>query len=78
MDFEFWTSLIKTPDTCQFLFDNCTRVTGEYCAYEGDEEFLDDWLSTYEIVGDAAVPSLGGLTTEELVDGCLEWYGVQV
>ncbi|MEW8042017.1 MAG: hypothetical protein AB2777_21400 [Candidatus Thiodiazotropha endolucinida] len=74
---EFWTALIKTPDDSEFLSDNCTHVVGEYWIFEGDNELLDDELSQHEIVAEGGVPCLGDLTTQQLIDGCADWYGVE-
>jgi len=73
---EFWTSLIKTSDDSEFLNNNCTHVVNDYWIYEGDEGCLDDELSEHEIIASGAVPNLGGLTTQELTDGCRAWFGV--
>jgi len=75
---EFWASLIKTPDNNEFLKINCTHVVNDYWIYEGDNELLDDELSSHEIITEAGVPSLGGLTAQELIDGCEDWFGVSL
>ena len=75
---EFWTSLIKTPETNQFLVDNCTHVTGEYWIFEGDNELLADELQEYEIVTEGGVPCLGDMTEAELIAGCEDWYGIKI
>lgn len=75
---EFWTSLIKTPGTNKFLIANCTFVVGDYWIFEGDNEILEDELSQCEVVAEGGVPCLGDLTTEELVKGCLDWYGIEL
>jgi len=74
---EFWTSLIKTPEKNDFLTDNCTHVIGEYWIYEGVIESLEDAVTSYEVVSEGAVPCLGGLSRQELVNGCIEWYAVE-
>ncbi len=75
---EFWTSLIKTPDTNEFLARNCTHVSGEYWIFEGDNEILEDELKEYEILAEGAVPCLGDLTEAELIAGCDEWFGIKI
>lgn len=30
------------------------------------------------IVSDGIVPSLGGLTRDQLVEGCKDWFGVEL
>lgn len=74
---EFWTSLIKTPDDSEFLARNCTHVIGEYFIFEGDNELLGDELSVFELIAEGGVPSLGGLTTQQLINGCEDWYGTK-
>ncbi len=74
---EFWTSLVKTPDDSEWLHANCTPVVGEYFIFEGDNDVLADELSTHKIIAEGGVPCLGDLTTQQLIDGCEEWYGTK-
>lgn len=75
---EFLVALIKTHDNNKFLKDNCTHVKGEYWIYEGFNELLGDELTSHEIVCEGVVPCLGGMTEEELINGCREWFGLDV
>ena len=75
---EFWTSLIKTKEDNESLRANCTHVTGEYWIFEGDLDFLGVRPSRYTVVAEGAVPCLGDLSEQELIAGCLEWYGVDL
>ena len=74
----FGVVLIKTPDKASFLTLNCTHVKGQYWIYEGLDELLDDELTKYSLLAHGVAPSLGGLTESELVEGCLNWFNVDV
>ncbi len=73
----FEAILLKTPNINKFLKLNCTHVKGDYWIYEGLDELLEDHLTKFTTV-DGIVPSLGGFTESELVEGCLNWFGVDV
>jgi len=80
---EFWTTLIKvngkqSEDAQKSLKINCTHVTDDYYIMEGDVDCLrDDGVSLHEIA-EGAVPSLGGLSENELITLCSEVYGVDI
>ena len=59
----FLVNLIKSAPT-EFLKDNATHVTGHYWLYEGMLECLGGGFLN---LGEAAVPSLGGLSESELI-----------
>lgn len=75
---EFWVSLVKTPDRNEFLEKNCTHVTGDFFLFEGDDEILEDGLSSHTIEGHGAVESLFGLKEAELKDVVLDCLGVEL
>ena len=75
---EFLASLIKTPVKNKFLTINCTHVIADYWIYEGDNELLEDELSNYGVIAEGCVTSLNGLTQRQLIDCCIDWYGVDL
>jgi hypothetical protein len=83
MDIQFWTTLIKvtrasTPEAKASLAANCTPVIGPYWIMEGDVDSLRaDGVRCRE-VAEGAVGALGDLTQNELVEVCLQSYGVQL
>ena len=82
-DIEFWVSLLKVsngnnPAVKAALEANCTHVKGPYWIFEGETECLEDDGVAFEVVGEGAVGSLGGLSQPELVAVCLDDLGVDL
>ena len=67
----FLVNLIKSAPT-EFLKDNATHVTGHYWLYEGMLECLGGGFVN---LGEAAVPSLGGLSELELMKLVKTYFG---
>jgi len=44
----------------------------------GGYELLSEELSYHQVVAEGGVPCLGGLTTQELVQGCEAWFGIKL
>ena len=70
----FLVNLIKSAPT-EFLKDNATHVTGHYWLYEGMLECIG---GSFENLGEAAVPSLGGLSESELIDLVKNYFDVNL
>ena len=82
-DVEFWVSLIKVsngnnPAAKAALEANCTHVKGPYWLYEGETDCLEADGVKFEVVGEGAVGSLGGISQAELVAVCLDDLGVDL
>lgn len=80
---EFWTTLIKvknppTESAKDALEANCTHVNRNYWIMEGDVDALRDEGVVCEEVAEGAVGALGGLSKNELIQVCLDSYGVRV
>lgn len=80
---EFWTTLIRITDkptgkALESLKANCTHIDGNFWIMEGDVDALRDDGLKIEEVAEGAVGSLGGLTTEQLKQVCLDSYGVKL
>ncbi len=74
----FEASLIQVNNSNDFIKRNCINVVGFYWIYEGCHEYLKDECPEVAIVSDGIVPSLGGLTRDQLVEGCKDWFGVEL
>ena len=82
-DVEFWVSLIKVsngnnPAAKAALEANCTHVKGPYWIFEGETYCLEGDGVNFEVIGEGAVGSLGGLSQSELVGVCLNDFGVDL
>ena len=63
----FGVSVIATDPEYYFVQQNCTQIKGCLHFYEGETQAFDHEGLTYEVLGVATVPSLGGLTKDELI-----------
>lgn len=72
---EFMAALVKAPENCKFLKANGTHVTRGYWIYEGCEELLADESKHAKFLANACVPSLGGLSEQELITIAKERFG---
>ena len=82
-DVEFWVSLIKVsngnnPAAKAALEANCTHVKGPYWIFEGETYCLEGDGVNFEVIGEGAVGSLGGISQAELVAVCLNDFGVDL
>ncbi len=82
-DVEFYVNLIKcqegqTYEAKQSIKDNCTHIDGEYYIFEGELWVLDTNNVVYDVVGQGDVHFLGGLSTEELKQICLDIFDVKI
>jgi len=80
---EFWTTLIRVNDvpTSQaydFLKENCTFVTRDYWIMEGEVDCLRDEGVELDEIAEGAVGSLAELTEQQLIQVCLDSYGVRL
>lgn len=89
---EFWTTLIKVtkadntvaPNAYKgttarkSLETNCTHVTGDYWIMEGETDALRDDGIEFKEIAEGAVGNLGDLTEKELIQVCLDSYGVKL
>lgn len=78
----FWVSLIKiisidNEDAQQDLVANCTHVYKDYWIMEGDVEFLSKGIQL-SVITEGAVPSLGGLSTKELIQICKDYLDYHI
>lgn len=81
---EFWTTLIVadkkqlTATAQESLDGNCTYVANNYWIFEGDTDVLrDDGVQFKEVV-EGAVPGLGGMSRDELVELTENVFGIKV
>lgn len=76
-EISFEAALIKAKDEGGFLAETASHVVDDYWIYEGMLEVAEVALSEIRvIVRKGSVPSLGGLTENELIAGCQKWFGV--
>lgn len=80
---EFLTSLIVVDDyqpqrAIESLHANCTHVFGNVWIFEGNTEVLEEDGVRFNVVLEAAVPSLGGLSQKELIELCDDCFGEDV
>lgn len=79
----FWVTLINVTaipndDAFQYLKDNCTHIDKNTWIMEGDVAFLFDEDIGFEVLTEGTVPSLGGLSRQELISICDIHLGVKV
>ena len=70
--------LVIDPAVNAALEANCTHVKGPYWIYEGETDCLEADGVEFEVVGEGAVGSLGGISQAELVSVCLNDLGVDL
>ena len=80
---EFWTKLIvvakeQTPEAVKSLKGNCTYVDNWCWIFEGEIGCLKDDGVKFNELSEGAVPCLGDLSREDLVELCEEVFGVNV
>jgi len=80
---EFWTTLIvvakeQTVEAVRSLKANCTYVDNWCWIFEGDLDVLTEDNVKFRAIGEGAVPCLGDLSKPELVELCMDVFGVDV